>query len=87
MLRHNFLLFYRNCKRFKSTFIINLIGLSSGLACSLLIFLWVNDELQVDKFHENKGGLYQILENVDQGGTTITRQSTSGPMAEAIARE
>ncbi|MDR7132812.1 ABC-type antimicrobial peptide transport system permease subunit, partial [Algoriphagus sp. 4150] len=31
--------------------------------------------------------MYQILENVDQGGTTITRQSTSGPMAEAIARE
>ncbi|MEB2775057.1 ABC transporter permease [Algoriphagus sp. D3-2-R+10] len=87
MLRHNFLLFYRNCKRFKSTFIINLIGLSSGLACSLLIFLWVNDELQVDKFHEKKGELYQILENVEQGGETITRQSTSGPMAEAIARE
>ncbi|HSF52885.1 MAG TPA: ABC transporter permease [Algoriphagus sp.] len=87
MLRHNFLLFYRNCKRFKSTFFINLIGLSSGLACSLLIFIWVNDELQVDKFHENRGELYQILENVEQDGGTITRQSTSAAMAEALASE
>ncbi len=53
MIRHNFLLTFRNFKRYKITFLINLIGLSSGLACALLIYLWVNEELSVDKFHEN----------------------------------
>ncbi len=87
MFRHNLLLTYRNFKRYKSTFIINLIGLSSGLACALLIFLWVSDELSVDKFHKQDSQLYQILENVQQAGDTITRQTTAGPTAEALAEE
>ena len=87
MLRHNFLLAFRNFQRYKSSFFINLIGLSSGLACALLIFLWVNDELSVDKFHEQDSQLYQILENVQQAGDTITRQTTAGPTAEALAEE
>lgn len=35
MLRHNLLLFYRNLKRFKNAFLINLVGLATGLACFL----------------------------------------------------
>ena len=87
MIRHNLLIAYRNFLRYKSSFFINLIGLSSGLACALLIFLWVNDELHVDQFHENRDRLYQVRENVDQGTGLITRTSTSGPMAEALATE
>jgi putative ABC transport system permease protein len=87
MLRHNLLISYRNFLRYKSSFFINLIGLSSGLACTLLIFLWVNDEMNVDQFHKNGAQLYQVLENVDQGGSIITRYTTSGPMAEAMAAE
>ncbi len=41
MLKHNLLLFYRNFRRNKGTFMINLLGLSTGLACALLIYLWV----------------------------------------------
>ena len=41
MLPYPLLLIYRNFKRFKSTFFINLIGLSTGLACALLIYLWI----------------------------------------------
>ena len=52
MVRHNLLISYRNFLRFKSSFFINLIGLSTGLACVLLIFIWVNDELKMDQFHE-----------------------------------
>src|SRR5690606_4165717 len=59
MIRHNFILALRNFQRYKSSFLINLIGLSSGLACALLIYLWVNDELSVDKFHEKDSQLFQ----------------------------
>ena len=87
MLRHNLLISYRNFLRYKSSFFINLIGLSTGLACTLLIFLWVSDEMNVDQFHKNGEHLYQVLENVDQGGGVITRYTTAGPMGEAMAAE
>jgi hypothetical protein len=61
MIKHNLLIIIRNFKRFKSTFLINLIGLSTGLACALLIYLWVTDELAVDKFHKKDDRLYQVM--------------------------
>jgi ABC-type antimicrobial peptide transport system permease subunit len=87
MFRHNLLLTYRTFKRYKMSFFINLIGLSAGLACALFIFLWVNDEMHIDKFHKKDRQLYQVMENVEQGGRIITRQSTSGPMAEDMVSE
>jgi putative ABC transport system permease protein len=87
MIRHNLTISYRNFLRYKSSFFINLVGLSTGLACVLLIFLWVNDELKMDQFHVNDERLYQIMENVDQGGGVITRYTTSGPMSDALAAE
>jgi len=87
MIKHNMLIAYRNSLRYKSSFFINLIGLSTGLACVILIFLWVNDELRIDQFHVHGDRLYQVLENVDQGTGMITRLSTSGPTAEALATE
>ncbi len=87
MLRHTFLLIYRNFRRFRSTFYINLIGLSSGLACALLIFLWVNDELSVDKFHERDAQLYQVMENQNQVDNIVTQGATPGLLAESLADE
>ncbi len=87
MFRHDFLLTYRTLLRYKTSFFINLIGLSTGLACMLLIYLWVSDELAIDKFHEKDSQLYQVMEHVDQAGSVITRKSTSGPTAEALAQE
>ena len=60
MLQHYFKLAYRNIQRDKSTFFINLIGLSTGLACALMIALWVNDEWQIDGFHEKEDRLYPV---------------------------
>ena len=43
----------RNIKRYKGFSFINISGLAVGMACCILIFLWVQDELSYDKFHEN----------------------------------
>src|SRR5436190_10361850 len=85
MIIHNLTISYRNFARYKSSFMINLIGMSTGLACVLLISLWVYDEVTIDRFHSDR--LYQVLENVDQGGGVITRSSTSGPMSATLATE
>lgn len=87
MIRHNLLLIYRNFKRFKNTFFINLIGLSTGLACSLLIYLWVKDEISVDKFHENNDRLYRAMEHRLKTGGIWTAESTPGLLASSLADE
>lgn len=69
------------------SFLINLIGLSTGLACSLLIYLWVLDELSVDSFHENDANLYEVMENQEQSGTITTQRATPDPLAEALLEE
>lgn len=87
MFRHNLLISFRSFQRDKSTFAINLIGLSIGLACVLLIFMWVNDELGVDKFHEKDNRLYQVMQNFHRPNGIHTWEATPGPLAEALAEE
>ena len=87
MLRHSLLLLYRNFKRFKSTFFINLLGLSSGLACTLLIYLWVNDELNVDKFHRNDKRLFQVMVHEFNDKDIKTTGTTLHGMAKVLAEE
>src|SRR5260221_7449273 len=87
MLRHNLLIIFRGISRFKRTFVINLAGLSVGLASALLIFLWVNDELSVDKFHEKDERLFQIMTNVQQNGGWNTIVDSPGPLAQTLAEE
>ncbi|MDN5215263.1 ABC transporter permease [Fulvivirgaceae bacterium BMA12] len=87
MYQHNFKLTYRNFLKYKSTFLINLIGLSTGLACALLIYLWVADEVAVDKFHQKNARLYQVIENQGLSGNTRSTRSTPWLLAEALAEE
>jgi ABC-type antimicrobial peptide transport system permease subunit len=87
MIRHTVLLVYRNYKRFKTTFFINLIGLSTGLACALLIYLWVKDELSIDRFHEHGSRLYQVMANQHNQGGIETWEDTPGLLADALMRE
>ncbi|MEM1338800.1 MAG: ABC transporter permease [Bacteroidota bacterium] len=88
MLKHNFLLYLRKIQKHKSTFLINLIGLSSGLACVLLVYLWVSNELAMDKFHEHDERLYQVRRNVPVApGTVGTFSSNSSLMLTALQEE
>jgi putative ABC transport system permease protein len=88
MFKHNLLIVLRNFKRNKSSFFINLIGLSTGLACALLIYLLVNDELNFDKFHEKDSQLFQVMKNSKSyDGRILTFEWTPGPLANALAEE
>ncbi|MGY3089370.1 putative ABC transport system permease protein [Hymenobacter sp. UYAg731] len=87
MLPYPLLLIYRNFKRFKSTFFINLIGLSTGLACALLIYLWISDERSFDRYHALDGRLYQVLENRRTAAGIETQIGTVPLLAEALRRE
>lgn len=87
MLQHNIKLAFRNFKKDKSTFLINLVGLSTGLACTILIFMWVNDEINVDKFHANQNQIYQVLSNHDQNGQINTWRDNPAKLPETLMAE
>jgi putative ABC transport system permease protein len=61
MIKHYLIATIRGFKKQKSTFFINLIGLTAGLTSALLIFLWVQDERSVDQFHENNALIYRAM--------------------------
>jgi putative ABC transport system permease protein len=84
MYRHNFLLSIRNFRRYKSSFFINVIGLSTGLACTLMIYLWVSDELAIDKFHENDTRLYRVMSNHTDAGGIFTWDGTPGLLVDEV---
>lgn len=85
MFRHNLILTIRKFKRNKISFLINLVGLSTGLACVLMIFLWVNDELGVDKFHEKDAQLFQVVQNYEFPNGIETTALTSLLLGDALA--
>ena len=88
MIRHALILSFRNFKRYKSSFIINVVGLSIGLASVLLIYIWTSNELSTDRFHEKDDRLYQVMRNVTEDKNDIvTFDNNSDFLAPALKEE
>ncbi len=62
MIKNHFKTAWRNIIKNKVFSTLNVVGLASGLLCSLLIYLWVSDELAVDKYHTNSDQLYSVYQ-------------------------
>jgi ABC-type antimicrobial peptide transport system permease subunit len=60
MFKNYFKLAIRNILRHKAYSFINIVGLAIGMTCSILILLWVQNELSYDRFHANANQLYRI---------------------------
>lgn len=83
MIQNFFCIAVRNISRHKGFTFINVTGLAVGLAASLLILLWVQDELSYDKFHLNSTNIYRVEEDQFYSGAryhvTVTPHP-SGPV-------
>ncbi len=84
MIRSFFKTAWRNMTRNKLTGFINVFGLAIGLSCSLLIWLWVVDELSYNRFFPGVNNIYEVHVNAPFNGDTITITACPGPLAEAI---
>ncbi|MTI20984.1 FtsX-like permease family protein, partial [Fulvivirga sp. RKSG066] len=83
----NFKLAYRNFLKYKSSFLINLIGLTSGLTCFFLIALWINDELNVNKFHAKDDQIYQIYMHHEESGKLRSGPAIPSLLPETLEEE
>ena len=76
---------WRHILKDKQSAILNFIGLSTGLACTVLIFIWVRDERQMDS--DQYSNTYHVMENRVKSGGIWTSPTSSGPMAQALVAD
>jgi predicted permease len=77
----------RNIRRHKGFSFINIAGLALGVACCLLISLWVLDELSYDRFHDYSERLYRVEADQDYSGRIIHAISTPVLLSAALEEE
>lgn len=80
MYRNYFKTAYRNLLRNKGYSIINIGGLAIGLAATMLIGLWVYDELSFDDYHSNHGQIAQVISHRDVNGSKNTGKAIPVPL-------
>ena len=86
MIRNYLKVAWRNLVRNKAHTFINIAGLSVGLACSLLILLWVQNELSVDAFHANGSRLYAVVERQYYDNKVVGQYSVPGVLANEMKK-
>ena len=85
MFKTNLKIAWRNLVKDKQFTFLNVLGLSAGLACALLIFLWVNDELSYDKFFANDDRIYKLFEQrSNDNGDVAYSEESSGKLSDAV---
>ena len=87
MFRNYFKIAVRGLLKHKFYSGINVFGLALGMACSLLIGLWVRDELSYDRFLPDVENVHFVRINSLYNGKTFTNAQTPGPLQEAIAKD
>ncbi len=87
MLSNYLKIAFRSLLKNKLFSAINVFGLALGMACALLIGLWVMDELSYDRFLPDVKRIYFVRFNAVFNGETFTNYPTPGPLQEAIAKD
>ncbi|MDN5284104.1 MAG: FtsX-like permease family protein [Mucilaginibacter sp.] len=87
MLKNYLKIAWRNLIKNKAHTFINIAGLSVGLACSLLILLWVQNELSMDAFHKNSARLYFVYERQYYDNKIEGQYNAPGLLADELKKQ
>ena len=83
MFRNYVKVAFRHIKRRKVYSFINILGLTIGMACFILIGLWVKDELSFDRFHQKKDRIFRVLNRMQDGSAGFNITYALGPALKA----
>ncbi|MCK5147927.1 ABC transporter permease [bacterium] len=84
MWRNYFKIAARNISKHHGYSFLNIFGLALGMTCTLMILLWVQDELRYDRFHFNSKSLYRITTFVQSPDQDYSLARTPVSLASAI---
>ena len=84
MIRNYILVALRNISRYPTYAFINIIGLSIGIVCSLVLILFVHEEIKVDKQHQNADRIYRINSHVVAQDTELDLAAVMSPMGPTL---
>jgi len=87
MIKNYLTVAIRNIARNKTFSAINILGLAIGMACCILILLYVQDELSYDRHHEHADRIYRLAEEAHIAGQTRRIAITSFPMGPALVQD
>ena len=88
MLKTHFKGALRNIWGDKFFSLINILGLAMGIACSLLIFLFVKDEISYDRFNKDANQTYRVVQDfINDDGITVPDATTPPALAPAMQRQ
>ena len=87
MIKNYLTVAVRNIARNKTFSAINILGLAIGMACCILILLYVQDELSYDQHHEHAHRIYRVAEEAHIAGQTRRIAITSFPMGPALVQD
>jgi ABC-type antimicrobial peptide transport system permease subunit len=87
MIVNYFKIAIRNILRHKVYSFINIMGLAVGMACCILILLWVQDEMSYDRFHENADDIYRVIQNINFADHSTTWAITQGPLGPSLKED
>ncbi|PKP38809.1 MAG: hypothetical protein CVT98_04785 [Bacteroidetes bacterium HGW-Bacteroidetes-15] len=82
MIKNYLIIAFRSLKRNLGFSLINIVGLATGMAATILILFWVADEVNYDRFHENLNEIYRVWEYQTYSGTDdLLVYNTPGTLA------
>src|ERR1700761_291135 len=84
MLRNYFRIAFRNITRHRAYSIINISGMTIGLAASILILLWTQNEQSYDKFHKNAGQIYRIASDFGDMKAAVSTEAMPAALKEEM---
>ncbi len=84
MIKTHFTTAWKHLRKDKQFTLLNILGLSAGLTCTLLIYLWVQDEMSFDKIFEKDDQVYQLMEQRTTGGDPTLSDESSGALADLL---
>ena len=87
MIKNYFKIAWRNLLKNKGFTAINIIGLSLGIGCFIVIAMFVTDELSYDRFHEKADRTYRIHSDISFGGTDLNMSVSADPMGETLKKD
>jgi putative ABC transport system permease protein len=87
MIKNFFKIAYRNLVRSKGFSFLNITGLAIGMAAAILILLWIQNEVSVDRFHANTDRIYRVWNRVVEDGAIQCTSNVSAPTARAVEKD